>query len=265
VQVGDLERALALNRLDDRHWSVVADPDHESVNAMYGGWTVGVMLGAVEQAAMGGDATPSAITANFVKRIEPGSEVGISVRRLDGSRSVSHWLAEMSSLGGAETLAISSIVLSAPRPSDGHMQATMPDAPDPETLEVFHPPGSQGAQVVMRPITGFPPYGRTDTLSTAWVRDISHRRIDYQQLAYLADLRAPRSFHWGDGPRSSATMTLSVYFHATEEELARVGDDYLLSEAFGVRGSWSTSEEHLRLWSPHGELLATSEQLARYR
>lgn len=151
MQVGDLERALALNRVDDRHWSVVADPDHESVNAMYGGWTVGVMLGAVEQAAMGGDATPSAITANFVKRIEPGSEVGISVRRLDGSRSVSHWLAEMSSLGGAETLAISSIVLSAPRPSDGHMQATMPDAPDPETLEVFHPPGSQGAQVVMRP------------------------------------------------------------------------------------------------------------------
>ena len=47
-----------------------------------------------------------------------------------------------------------------------------------------------------------------------------------------------------------ATLSLSVYFHATDEELAEVGDDDLLSEAFGVRGVQSTSEEHLRLWSP---------------
>jgi acyl-CoA thioesterase len=263
--VGDLEQALALDRVDDRHWSVTADPDHVSVNAMYGGWTVGVMLGAVEQAAAHHDVTPSAITANFVRRIEPGSHLDISVRGLGGSRSISHWLVEMTSSEAEGTLATASVVLSAPRPSDSHLEAVMPDGPDPETLGVFHPPGSQGDQVVMRPITGFPPYGRTDTRSTAWVRDISHRRIDYRQLAYLSDLRAPRSFHWSDGPRPSATMTLSVYFHATEDEVARVGDDYLLSEAFGVRGSWSTSEEHLRLWSPDGELLATSEQLARYR
>jgi acyl-CoA thioesterase len=263
--VGDLEQALALNRVDDRHWSVIADPDHESVNAMYGGWTVGVMLGAVEQAAAHEHVTPSAITANFVKRIEPGSELGISVRGLEGSRSISHWLVEMTTSHGAGTVALASVVLSAPRQSDGHLEAIMPNAPDPETLEIFHPPGSQGDQVVMRPITGFPPYGRRDTRSTAWVRDIGHRRVDYQQLAYLSDLRAPRSFYWSQGLRPSATLTLSVYFHATEDELARVGDDYLLSEAFGVRGSWSTSEEHLRLWSPDGELLATSEQLARYR
>lgn len=58
---------------------------------------------------------------------------------------------------------------------------------------------------------------------------------------------------------------MSVYFHATRAELANVGDDHLLSEAFGVKGAWSTSEEHHRLWSRHGDLLATSEQLARYR
>jgi acyl-CoA thioesterase len=263
--MGDLEGALTLNRVDDRHWTVVADPDHESVNAMYGGWTVAVLLRAVEEAIGDHGVTPSAIAANFVKRIEPGSELGISVRGLDGSRSISHWLTEMTSPETEETLATASVVLSAPRASDGHVEATMPGGPDPETLEAFHPPGSQGDQVVIRPITGFPPYGQRDTRSTAWVRDVSHRRVDYQQLAYLADLRAPRSYYWSDRPRPSATMTMSVYFHATKDELARVGDDYLLSEAFGVQAAWSTSEEHLRLWNRHGALLATSEQLARYR
>ena len=58
---------------------------------------------------------------------------------------------------------------------------------------------------------------------------------------------------------------MSVYFHATAPELAEVGDDVVLSEAFGTRGAESTSEEHVRLWSRQGALLATSIQLAWYR
>jgi hypothetical protein len=73
---------------------------------------------------------------------------------------------------------------------------------------------------------------------------------------------APRSWYWNEGPRLSAALALSVYFHATAAELADVGDDDLLSEAFGTRGADSTSEEHLRLWSRQGALLATSEQMA---
>ena len=48
-------------------------------------------------------------------------------------------------------------------------------------------------------------------------------------------------------------------------ELAEVGDDDLLSEALGVRGVQSTSEEHLRQWSRGGALLASSVQMAWYR
>ncbi len=233
---------------------------------MYGGWTLAVMLRAVEEVSGNRDATPTSIAASFVSRIEPGRALRISVRALGGSESVSHWLAEVAPKEGEGMLALALVVVSAARPSDGHMEVTMPEAPDPDNnLEVFHPPGPQGQQVVLRPIVGFPPFGRADTYSTAWVRDLSHRPVDYQQLAYLADERAPRSFHWSDGPRPSATMTMSVSFHATREELAGVGDDYILSEAFGVKAAWSTSEEHLRLWSRQGNLLATSQQLARYR
>ena len=58
---------------------------------------------------------------------------------------------------------------------------------------------------------------------------------------------------------------MSIWFHATDAELADVGDDHLLSEAFGTRGAQGLSEEDLRLWSRHGALLASSVQLCRYR
>lgn len=98
-----------------------------------------------------------------------------------------------------------------------------------------------------------------------WVRDVSGRPVDHLLLAYFADQYAPRSFFWGEGPRPSATISLSVYFHATDDEIAAVGDDYILNEATGTRAEYSTSGQQARLWSRGGALLATTEQLCWYR
>ena len=261
----DLEKALNLGKPAEGLWSAHADPNYESANGMFGGWTTAVALGAVLRSCADSP-RPSALTINFVNRIEPGSSLLISTRRVGGGRSVSHWVAELMTEGQHQPLAFASVVLAERRDSDGKTDVEMPLAPDPDTLEVIHPaPGAAGERTMMRPIKGFPPFGRTTTYSTAWVRETSRRPVDDLQLTFLADFRPPRSFFWSDGPRPSVTLVLSVYYHATEEELAQVGDEDLLSEAFGVRGSQSTSEEHLRLWSRHGALLATSVQLAWYR
>lgn len=58
---------------------------------------------------------------------------------------------------------------------------------------------------------------------------------------------------------------MSVYFHATPEELAAAGADYVMVEATGTRGESSTSGQQARLWSRQSALLATTEQLAWYR
>jgi hypothetical protein len=50
--------------------------------------------------------------------------------------------------------------------------------------------------------------------------------------------------------RPSATITVSVYFHATGDELAAVGTDYVLNEATGTRGEQSTSGQQARLLEP---------------
>ena len=232
---------------------------------MFGGWTVAVALQAVSESAAGAS-TPCAITVNFINKIEAGANLLIRSWRVGGGRSVSHWQVELMSEDQQTPLAGAAAVLAERRNSDEKLDVSMPNAPDPESLEVVHPaPGTNGERCAMRPIEGFPFFGRSTTYSTAWVRETSGRPVDHLQLAFLSDFRAPRSYFWSDGPRPSATLSLSVYFHATDEELAKVGDDDLLSEGFGVRGVQSTSEEHLRLWSRSGALLASSVQMAWYR
>jgi acyl-CoA thioesterase len=264
MAAGDLERALDLRAQSDQLWALTADANYEAANGMFGGWTTAVMLKAVVLASEG-DPTPVSITVNFVSQIQPGGEVLIETRRVGGGRSVSHWACELRSPHGG-VLAAGSAVLAARRATDGNVDVRMPAAPDPATLPVIEAaPGPMGERTTLRPVEGFPPFGRDRTFSLAWVRETSGRPIDHLQLAYLADHRPPRSFFWSDGPRPSATLTLSIWFHATEAELAEVGDDELLSEAFGTRGAQSISEEHLRLWSRGGHLLASSVQADWYR
>ncbi len=98
-----------------------------------------------------------------------------------------------------------------------------------------------------------------------WVREISGRSVDRVQLALLADVCAPRPYFWSDAPRPCASLAMTVYFHATDDELAAVGDDYVLNEVSGARGVASIADHTLRIWSRNGVLLASSTQLWSYR
>lgn len=263
--MADLDEALALEPAGEHRWRAHADAHHESISAMFGGWTAAVLLRAV-LATTESDAQPSAATINFIRPVMPGTDVILTASRLGGGRSLEHWRAELHAAGDAdvsELLATALVVLTNRRETDEHVQFAMPEAPDPNGLEQIHAPGPQGQQTEIRQVSG--EWGTGDTRGLLWARDASGRALDHLQLAYLADQYAPRSFFWGDGMRPSATITLSVYFHATTAELASVGTDYVLNEATGTRGAHSTSGQQARLWARDGTLLATTEQLCWYR
>jgi acyl-CoA thioesterase len=259
--MGTLDDALMLRSDGPGRWLAHADPEHESINAMFGGWTAAIALGSVIQSAPRG-ASPSAMTMNFIRAIAPGEDVAIETHQLGGSRSIEHWRADIRASSDLSLMASGLVLLTNRKPTDGHAQRSMPRAPDPETLEESHAPGRQGQQTIVRPIFG--EFASGDTSSSHWVRDVSGRRLDHLQLAYLADQYAPRSFYWGPGLRPAATLTMSIYFLATEDEMARAGDDYLLIEANGTRGEQATSGQQAFLWSRQGALLATTEQLSWY-
>ena len=262
--MSDLEAALTLTPTGDQRWTAFADPRYEAAIGMFGGWTAAVLLRSVidDNSRLG---TPSALTVNYVAKVDPGADVVIRSRRVGGSRSLHHWQSELLAGDDHRVLAHAMSVFADRRETDGVTEPTMPNAPDPDTLGTFHPPNAFGERCLCRPVTGSPPFAQASTASTCWVRETTGRSVDYLQLVFLADCNPPRSFFWSKGPRLSATMTMSVYFHATAEEVEQVGDDYLFSEAIGTRGVSSTSDQQTRLWRRDGVLLATSAQLAWYR
>jgi acyl-CoA thioesterase len=259
--VGSISDAIEVKPLEAGRWLAHADPDHQSITGMYGGWTTAVALAGVLESSTF-DALPVALTINFIGSIEPGTDVEIQTSRIGGSRSLEHWSATVHSDDSVHASAL--VVLASRRDSEPHLQPTMPDVADPSTLERFKAPGPQGEQAEMYPVDQWV-YGSGDTNSAHWLRDANGRMMDHLLIAYLADQYAPRSFFWGTGIRPSATITMSVYFHATDDELKAVGTDFILNEAIGTRGEQSTSGQQARLWSRTGDLLATTEQLAWYR
>ena len=261
--MSELDEALSLRPSSDGGWFAFADPRYESANAMFGGWTAAIALHAVSLSDQG-TARPSALTVNYIDRVDPGTDLVIRAHRVGAGQSISHWRAGLMTADEGRLLAQAMAVLTTRRVTDGHTEPDMPRAQDPETLAVVHPPWPQGERTEHRSVSD-PIFRHETTLSLSWVRDITGRVVDHLQLAYLADCYGPRCFYWSDGPRPHATVTLSAYFHATEEELAAVGDDYVLNEAVGTRGVDSTSGQQARLWSRQGALLATTEQLAWYR
>ncbi|HEX5379848.1 MAG TPA: hypothetical protein VFW47_14825, partial [Phenylobacterium sp.] len=114
-----------------------------------------------------------------------------------------------------------------------------------------------------RTLDGFPPTPGGDSRSLAWVRP---RRGDWDKalLAMVTDNSAPRAMY--ALPRvMTTTLSLTVYLHASTEELAELRDDFILIECEGRVGGGGASDERSSYWSRAGRLLATSEQLAWYR
>ena len=262
--MSDLEEALTIRKVSNCEWLADADARYEASNAMFGGWTAAVALRSVHASASGTE-TPATMTVNYISMIEPGSEVLLRTSKLGASRSIHHWRVDIVAASNQQTLAMASVVLAKRIVSDGHTEPKMPNVPDPESLTVAYPPGTYGQRTIRRPIRGYPPFNRETTTSLDWVRDMTGRRVDYFQLAFLADSYAPRSFFWSEAPRKSATISISIYFHGTPEEVALVGDDYLLNEAIGTRGASRTSGQRMRLWSRSGALLVSSEQMHWFR
>jgi acyl-CoA thioesterase len=258
--MSDLEEALTITNVGIDRWRALADPRFESTNSIFGGWTAAVILRSVLASAEN-LMSPSAITINYVSMIPAEEEVIIRVDELGGSRSLRHFRAELCSMNEDRLFASAIVLLSARGPSDQFTEPRMPPAPSPELLEPINPPGPYGQRTVRRPVEGYPPFNRDSTFSVDWVRDMTGRRVDYCQLAYLSDSYTPRSFFWSSQPRKSATISMTVHFHATNEEVDSIGDDYLLIEAIGVRGSDRTCGQQSRLWRRDGRLLASSVQM----
>ena len=260
----ELDESITLTPAAAHEWTGRADPRRVSTTGMFGGWTSALLLKAVLNDALDAG-SPVALSVHFVNAVIPASAFTVRTRPLGGSRALSTWQAELLPQEAQNPAAIATVVLAKRRESFGFTDAVMPEAPPPDALPTFHPPGTFGERSLVRPVHGFPIFDRADARSVFWVRETSGRPIDAVQLAYLVDNYPPRSWSRRTEPGPYSTITLSAYFHATDAELAALGDDDVLIDVSSSRAESSTVAAHGRLWSRGGVLLATTEQLGWFR
>lgn len=264
TEKGRLENSLLLTALDEGKWRAIASNHYAANNGMYGGWTAAIALNAVVSDPRS-SGTPAALTINYFRRIKPESEIHLHTKQQARGQSFNHWQVEIVDAQTNKLCGSATVVMASRKPGPGFQARSMPPVEAPEGLSGrFKPPGAFGDQTDMIAISGYPPIKQPNTGSLAWVKEKSGRAMDAVQLAYLADAYPPRIWYTLDKPCAMATVTLSVYFYATEKTLMDVDDDYVLLDAEGIKGESSSASQQANIWSSDGKLLASTEQLTWY-
>ena len=248
-------------------WTTFAGPAWSNPGGgLWGGYALGLCIRVLE-------AEPEAVgealslTLTYAAGL-PSGQLDIRTRRIRQGGSVGVWEVELLP-GGSDQVGVHAVVTLARRPQTPSFAfATMPDAPTPESLPSPDMPAGMihygASSFERRTLDGFPPVPGPSSRSLAWVRS---RRgpMDKALLGMVTDNSAPRAMYALGPTIRTTTLSLTAYLHATTQELAEIGDDFILVECEGRVGGGGASDERSSYWRRDGKLLATSEQLAWYR
>lgn len=241
-------------------------PAYANMVGPFGGAVAAVMLNAaLSHPERQGD--PVALTVNFAAPIKDEAfEIVAHVARTN--RSNQHWTMQLMQQG--EVACTATALLASRRETWTDTELLPPQVPEPTTLDLF--PGTElavwPAMYEMRFAKGeLKLHGseQADSTSTLWVRDNPPRPLDFLSLAALCDTFFPRVMVRRQSFTPIGTVSLTTYFHADAQSLARQGSDYLLATARASRFHNTYFDQTAQLWGRNAELLAVTHQLVYYR
>lgn len=260
------DRAIALEPVDTSAWRGHTQPDWSNMVGPFGGITAAILLHAIEiQPDRIGD--PLALTVNFAGPVTDGA-FDIAARAARTNRSNQHWILELSQGGEVKTTATA--VFGIHRDTWADTETHPPRVPAPEQLTPSGLPAdiAWDERYDMRFAEGPVPIGEPpspSSTSTLWVRDADGRAVDFTALAALSDVFYPRVFLRQGRVMPASTISLTTYFHAGPAELDAVGADYVLASAHANRFSRGYFDQSAHLWSPDGQLLASTYQIVYFK
>lgn len=260
------DTAISLADNGNGHYAGRTTPEYANMVGPFGGVTAAAIVHAISQHPdrIG---EPVALTVNYLAPVSDGS-FDIAVRAARTNRTNQHWIAEVSQDHGTTTTATA--VFGTRRDAWSDTEATMPAAPDPETLT-----GTTTPEVVpwmrnydMHYVDGGVPTDSNESESsttTLWVRQRPARAMDFAALTALTDVFFPRVFLRRGRMLPAGTISLTTYFHVDGTELARQGADYVLATAHAQRFARGYFDQSAQIWGRDGTLLATSHQIVYYK
>jgi len=209
--------SIALDPIAPGRWRTIAGPEWSNPGGgLWGGYAIGLCVRVLEAEP---DAVGEALSLTLTYAAGlPSGELDVRTRRLRQGGSVGVWEVEILP-AGSEQVGVHGMVTMARRPATPDFAfATMPLAPDPDSLPSPDMPGASqhyGASAFeRRTLEGFPPKPGGDSRSLAWVRS---RRgpLDKALLGMITDNSAPRAMYALGPTIMTTTLSLTAYLHAT--------------------------------------------------
>lgn len=248
-------------------------PAYWNMVGPFGGITAAAALNAVLQhpQCLG---EPIALTVNFAGAMLPGAYVA-QARPARTNRSTQHWIVELlqaDDSGALQATTTATVVTALRRSTFGGGDQPMPTVPAPPALPRAQPPvGAEWLQrYEMRLAHGAVPpqwdgQERTDTTTRLWLRDDIPRALDFCSLAAMADVFFPRIWLRRARRVPVGTVSMTVYFHAGQAELAATGTGYLLGEARAMAFRNGFFDQTGALWNEAGLLLCSTHQTVYFK
>jgi len=248
-------------------------PGYWNMVGPFGGITAATLLQAILQHPDRlGD--PLSLTVNYAGALTAGPFT-VQATPVRTNRSTQHWTLSILQAGadGAQVVTTTATAVTAVRRETWSVgDVPMPEVPPPAQHPAITAP--LGAvewlnRYEMRPIAGFIPRqwdGSGDhSLTQLWMRDTPPRPLDFVALAALADVFFPRVWLRRARQVPAGTVSITVYFHATAEQLRATGTGFLLGQARGQEFRNGFFDQTVQLWNEAGTMLATSHQIVYYK
>jgi acyl-CoA thioesterase len=262
----DFDQAVTLQSQGDGRYSGSTHAAWLNMVGPFGGITAAVMLQAVMQQPerLG---NPVSLTVNFCAGLAEGG-FEVTARAARTNRSTQHWTVELVQSG--QTAITATVVTATRRSTFSSNETQMPSVDAPHNLQQTHIPRLSWAQRYdMRFITGNLPTvwdGKEgSSLTRVWVRDVQERSVDFASLTALADTFFPRVFLRRAIFAPIGTVSMTVYFHADDADLAALGSGFVLGQAQAQCFFNGFFDQTAQLWSEAGTLLATTHQVVYYK
>ncbi|WP_059414838.1 acyl-CoA thioesterase [Cupriavidus basilensis] len=266
--VHSFDHAIALEHAGGNLFHGRTTPEYWNMIGPFGGITAATLLqAALRHPARLGD--PSALTVNFAGPIVAGPFV-IEARPVRTNRNTQHWSIELRQ--GDEVATTATAFFAVRRETWNCAEAAFPQVPPAQAV----PPMAGFAPVrwldayELRPVRGAKPSAEPgtehpDSLTQFWLRDAPARTPDFAAMAAWCDTFYPRIFLKRAGFVPAGTVSLTTYFHADAATLAALGDSHVLGSAQAQVFRQGFFDQGAQIWSPQGELLATSHQIVYYK
>jgi acyl-CoA thioesterase len=253
----------------DSRWQGKTSEDYWAFVGPFGGATAATILRAlIDHPQRSGD--PLSLTVNYCAPIAAGA-FDLDVRLVKANRSTQHWCVELTQ-GGTEVATLATAVFAERRPSWSHQPAQCPQAPPFEQIMPYPKVAATWVnQYDFRFVEGNPDLtvaskdAPASAFSKLWIGDRVPRKIDALSLMSMSDAFFGRIFHARHELVPFGTVSLTTYFHADAEDLAREDISRVLAVADARIFHKSYGDQIGELWSPNGRLLATTTQIAYFK